>query len=134
MRVVLDTNIFISGIFWPGNFCSRIIEFWKNNKVELVSSLEIVNEIVATLQEFKIKLTPEKITEWEKEILERSLIVTSIKKLNIIKDDPDDNKFLEAALAGKAQYIISQDNHLLNIKEFQGINIVKPEDFLKLMK
>ena len=48
-----------------------------------------------------------------------------------MKDDPDDNKFIEAALEGKAEYIVTQDNHLLKIKEFKGIKIISPEEFIK---
>ena len=50
MRLVLDTNVFISGIFWDGNYCSRLIEKWKNKEIQLVSSLEIVKEFVEVLK------------------------------------------------------------------------------------
>jgi predicted nucleic acid-binding protein len=51
----------------------------------------------------------------------------------VIKDDPEDNKFLEVAIDGNADFIISQDKHLLNLKEFQGIRIIKPEEAFKIM-
>lgn len=56
MRVVLDTNVFISGIFWEGNFCSEIIELWKNGKFELVVSIELIEELMETLKSFKIQM------------------------------------------------------------------------------
>ncbi|PIN74883.1 putative toxin-antitoxin system toxin component, PIN family [Candidatus Woesearchaeota archaeon CG10_big_fil_rev_8_21_14_0_10_37_12] len=134
IRVVLDTNIFISGIFWPGNYCAQIIDAWKEGKFETVTSEEIVKELVETLFEFKIKLTEEKISAWEKEILERSLIVAPINKLDLVKDDPDDNKFFEAAIAANAQYIVSQDKHHLRIGEFKGIKVLTPEEFLTIFE
>ena len=61
-------------------------------------------------------------------------MVVPNRKVNVIKDDPDDNKFIEAALEGKADYIVTQDKHLLNIQEFEGIKIVSPEEFLRFLK
>ena len=55
ISVVLDTNIFISGIFWEGNYCSQIIDAWRAGKMTLISSLEIVQELVGTLRDFIAK-------------------------------------------------------------------------------
>jgi predicted nucleic acid-binding protein len=55
-------------------------------------------------------------------------------KLDVIEDDPDDNRVLECALTGGATYIISGDTHLLNVKEYQGIVILSPAGFLTLLK
>ena len=53
--------------------------------------------------------------------------------MEVIKDDPDDNKFIEVALEGNAEFIVSQDNHLLRIKNFEGIRIVTPIEFLRIL-
>ena len=66
-------------------------------------------------------------------VVNNSIIVKPTEKLNIVKDDPDDNKIIECAVEGSADYIISQDNHLLNLKEYKGIKIIKPEEFLSLI-
>jgi len=134
MRVVLDTNVFISGIFWEGNFCSQIIEKWKHKKFELVSSIEILDELVKTLKDFKIQMPDEMIKEWRNMIIENSIIIEPKIKLSIVKEDPDDNKFLEAGVSGNASLIISQDKHLLKLKEYQGIRIASPEESLSLLK
>ena len=63
MRIVLDTNVFISGIFWKGNFCSQLIDKWKKKEIELISSLEIVEELIKILRSFKIKMTEDLIEE-----------------------------------------------------------------------
>jgi uncharacterized protein len=134
MRAILDTNVFVSGIFWEGNFCSQIIDKWRNKEFELVSSIVILDELVKTLKDFKIQMPDEMIEEWRNLIIENSIIVEPTTKLDVIKEDPDDNKFLEAGVTGKANFIISQDNHLLKLKEYQGIKIVGPEEALLLIK
>lgn len=131
MKVVLDTNIFISGIFWKGK-CNEIINLWRNDKFTLVTSLEIISELIDVLNDFKIKLTEDLIRDWRDLIIKNSNIVEIRGNINLIKEDPDDNMFIETALEGKADYIISQDNHLLNIKEYSGIKIINPEEFLDL--
>lgn len=133
MRIVLDTNVFISGIFWEGNFCSQLVDKWKNKKFDLVSSMEIIDELVKTLKNFKIQMPDDMIQDWRNLIIENSIIVEPTIKLDVVKEDLDDNKFLEAGLTGKADFIISQDNHLLKLKEYEGIKIVNPEDFLLLL-
>lgn len=133
MRTVLDTNIFISGIFWEGNFCSQIISAWKANRFALINSPDTVQELMDTLKTFKIKMDDEMIEEWKKVIIENSVMVEPKERVEIIKDDPDDNKFIEAALAGDADYIVSQDWHLLKRGEFRGVRIVSPEEFLKIL-
>jgi putative PIN family toxin of toxin-antitoxin system len=129
MRVILDTNVFISGIFWEGNFCFQIIDRWRKGEFELVSSKELIEEFVKTLKCFKIQLDEETIVDWRNMIIENAIIVEPTEKLEIIKEDSDDNKFLETAIAGEADFIISQDNHLLKLREFRGIKVITPEKF-----
>ena len=66
-------------------------------------------------------------------MIQISIFVKPKKRIQIVKDDPDDDKFIEAAVEGRAKYIISQDKHLLRIKEFEGIKIMKPEEFLTIL-
>ena|SRR3989338_601097 len=133
MRVVLDTNVFISGIHWTGN-SEKIIFMFRNKTFELVSSIPIIEEITKTLRNFRIPLSEEDISNWENMILENAMLVEPEEKIDIIKEDFSDNKFIEASVAGKADYIITQDNHLLKIKEFRGIKILTPEEFLSRLK
>jgi len=67
-------------------------------------------------------------------IIENSIIVKPTIKLDVVKDDPDDNKFLEAGVTGKANFIISQDKHLLKLGEYQGIKIVSLKEALLILK
>ena len=133
MKVVLDTNIFISGIFWKGS-SDKVITNWREGKFTLVTSLEAVSEIIKVLKDFKIKLSDEMIKEWVDLIVRNSMIVEPKEKIDAVKDDPKDNIFIETAVAGNVDYIVSQDNHLLKLKEFRGIKIITPEEFNKICK
>lgn len=66
-----------------------------------------------------------------KKIIMLSNFVDPKRKFSVVYDDPDDNKFIDVAIESKCDYIISQDKHLLNIVDFKGIKILKPNDFLK---
>ena|SRR3989338_1159986 len=133
MKVVLDTNVFVSGIHWQGA-SEKILRFWFLNKFELVSSAETLDEFVKTMASFKIPMKIEDVLWWESLIIEKSENVAPKRKINVVKDDSDDNKFVEVALEGKADYIVTQDKHLLRIKEFEGISIITPEEFLRILE
>ena len=133
MRAVLDTNIFISGIHWTGA-SGKIIEFWLDGKFELVVSAEIIDEIVKTLANFRVSLDFEEILSWASIISEKSVFVEPLIKFNAVKEDLDDNKFIDVAVQGGADFIVSQDNHLLKIGEFKDIKILKPEEFLVVLE
>jgi len=131
MKVVLDTNVFISGIFWKGA-SNKVILNWKEGKFTLITSLETILEIIKILKDFKTKLPDDLIKEWVDLIVRNSIIVGPKEKMTIVEDDPKDNIFIETAVAGNADYIVSQDNHLLKLKEFRGIKIITPEEFNKI--
>ena len=128
MRIVLDTNVFISGIFWEGNFCSQIIDKWKRGKFQLVSSPKLIEELVKTLKSFKISMPEELIEEWKNLIIENSIMVDPLVAIKTVNDDPEDDKFVETAVYGEADFIVSQDKHLLKLKEYNKIKILKPEE------
>src|SRR3989338_259966 len=133
MKVVLDTNVFVSGIHCR-NASEEIIREWFKERYTLVTSLQIISEFVETMREFKIPLSNEDIGWWESLMLEKSLLVAPKIKIDAVKDDPDDNKFIEAAIEGKAEFIVSKDWHLRKLVEYNGIKIILPENFLRLLK
>ena len=75
-------------------------------------------------------LDADDIAWWESLIIEKSMLVVPTKKLKVVSD-PDDDKFVEAAVEGKANVIISQDKHLLSLKNYKDIKIITPETFLE---
>ena len=132
-KVVLDTNTLISGILWDGNE-ARVIEEAENNKVQLFISQKLLQELEGVLkrEKFNRKLEGKESTV-EQAVAKIALIATLIepaKKINILKDDPDDNRVLECAVTAKADVIISGDKHLLKLQTYSGIDIMSVRDFL----
>jgi putative PIN family toxin of toxin-antitoxin system len=132
MRAVLDTNVFISGVFWAG-MPGKILDAAQNDKFQLVTSLECIYELHRVLNEFKDKLGSDLADFWTIFAISKSFIALPQTRFLVIKEDPDDNKFLDAAVAGKAEYIVSGDKHLLNLGKFRNIKIMRPTDFLALL-
>src|SRR3989344_8611209 len=123
-KVILDTNIFISSIFWKGN-SHKIVELALDKKIEVFTSLEILKELEEVLKE-KFEEEQEFIDEQIALILEYAQVINPEIKIDIVKEDLDDNKIIECAVTSKADYIISGDSHLTKIKEVLGIKILKP--------
>lgn len=136
MKIVLDTNILVSGTFWKGN-PAKIIDIIDRKTVGLILSEGLIKEYnkVINREEIMDKIIDKNLilNESVQKIINDSTIVEPQQKLDIIKEDPDDNKILETAVEGKADYIISKDNHLLKLKEFQKIKIIAPEEFLEIL-
>lgn len=132
MKVVLDTNVFVSGIFWKGD-SYKVLDMWRHNNLTLVTSELIIQEFIEVLNDFKIELPSGVIGEWVNLIRTNSILVDPHEHFDI-SIHKDDNKFIDAAVASSADYIITQDNHLLRIREFKSIKIIKPEEALKIFK
>lgn len=130
MKIILDTNVIVSGIFWKGP-SEKVLCALADDKFKLIISSEIITEIIKTLMNFKIKLPFNEILLWLSIFLWKAELVEPEERVDVIKNDPEDNKFIEAAIEGNVEYIISQDHHLLDIKEYQGIKIILPEEFMK---
>ncbi|MCL4417859.1 MAG: putative toxin-antitoxin system toxin component, PIN family [Actinobacteria bacterium] len=136
LKAVVDTNIFISGTIMPKSKPAQIIKAWRGKKFELVISKDILLEIAEVLNRPKItryRVTPDKRNRILKTIYKYSLITPGKIKLSIL-DDPDDNIFLACAEEGKADYIVSGDNHLLKLGSYNNIDIVSAETFLDVLK
>ena len=129
MRVVLDTNVLVSGIFFSGP-PFQILSAWRDKRLQLVISTDILAEYqrVATILGEKysqIELHP---------ILDlltaNSDIVAAPPLAEPVSVDPDDNMFIACALAGNTKLIISGDKHLLDIDGYQDIQVMKPRQFV----
>jgi uncharacterized protein len=137
MKITVDTNVLLSSTFWIGD-SFRIIEKVEKSEIDLVLSEEIIEEFrdVLNYEEIQNKIK-DKNLEMRRSvegIVAISTVVEPKEKLDIVKDDPDDNKIFECAVEGKADYIISQDNHLLKIKQYKGIKIITPKEFIETWK
>jgi len=130
LPVVIDTNIYISAVFWNGK-PREVIDLGRDGKIIIFTSVDIENEIARKLKT-KFKLPEENVNQILLDFSTFTLPVKIIKQLIVVQDDPDGNKFTECALECKADYIVSGDTHLLNLKEYEGIRIVNAADFLKV--
>jgi len=92
----------------------------------------MIAELIKVLNDFKIKMPKEMIKEWIDLIMINSIVAEPKERINIIKEDPKDIIFIEIAVAENVGYIVSQDNHLLKLKEFRGIKIISPEESNKI--
>ena len=128
VRVVLDTNIVISSL-WGGH-PGRIMDLWKNSRFHLLISGPILREYLDVLARFG--LTEEQVKERGLLFVESpcSIWVRPTRSASVVTEDPSDNRFLECAIAGDADFIVSGDHHLLSIKRFHGIPIIKAKEFL----
>lgn len=129
MNIVLDTNVFISGIFFGGP-PSRILGAWKNQGLQIILSRQIFGEyqrVAAVLSsEFPtVNIVPiiELVAIYGRFVDTQSFDIS-------VCEDPDDNKFLECAVAGKCKTIVSGDKHLLKLTGYKGIAILSPRNFV----
>ena len=128
-KVVIDTNVFVSSFF--GGNPLKIINLWKKGEIFLCVSNEILEEYINVL--IRMGLKNEKELGELLNLFRRNhnlIFAGKTPKLKIVKDDPDDNKFIECAVELGAQCIISGDKHLLRLKKYFEIEILKPKDFL----
>ena len=131
-RVVLDTNIFISAVL--GGRLGVIIDEWKAGKFKLIVTDSIAREYLDVIHRPKFKIPQAEIIAVSDYLLQLGEFVTPTEEIHIIVADPTDDKFLEAALAGKVNYIVSGDNHLLELKSFREIPIITGKDFIVWLK
>ena len=128
-RVVVDTNVFISSFF--GGNPRKIIDPWKSGEITLCLSKPIVDEYVEVLG--RLGLQNEKEIEELLGLFAHGFHVVFTAKtpeLHIVEKDPDDNMFIECAVALKAGVVITGDKALKAIQEYMNIKIVSPNEFL----
>jgi putative PIN family toxin of toxin-antitoxin system len=136
VRAVIDTNLFVSGLFANQGYTYQLQELWLAGTFELVVSEQILSEIQRTLQKPPIKqrllLQDGEETVITELIRAKATIVTTDRyQTDKIAEDPTDNKFLACALEADAHYVVSGDNHLLALKHFHRIQIVDAKTFVE---
>ncbi len=133
IKVVLDTNVFVSSFFGPHS--RDIVNLWKTGEITLCLSKEIVDEYVEVLGRLGLQN--------ERELGEllglfahgfHVQFTAKIPDLRIVEGDPDDDKFIECAVALNAEFVISGDKALRAIEKYMGIQIVTPREFLETFK
>lgn len=128
-KVVVDTNVFISSFF--GGNPRKVIDLWRSGQITLCLSRSIIEEYIDVLR--RMRLQDDRELE---ELLSlfshgfHSLFTAKTPTLKVVEKDPDDNKFIECAVALKAKYIISGDKALTEIVNYMDIKIQNPRQFL----
>lgn len=137
IRAVLDANQFVSALLKPLSNSGSILTLIRDDKIRLLVSDDIISEVTGVLLYPKIKKrinrSPEYIASFMDKLWSAAIVTKGALKINAIADDPGDDKYLSCALEGKADFIVSGDHHLLNLKTFKGIRIVDPAFFLAIV-
>lgn len=130
-KVVIDTNVFISSFF--GGIPRQIINQWKEGNIILCLTQETIEEYLEVLNRLGLKDENEmrKLTKLFTEGY-NSIFSAKTPTVYIVEEDPDDNKFIECAVALDCNIIVSGDNHLKNIKKYIDIEILSPKEFIDM--
>ena len=132
LKITADTNILVSAAIAKGNEF-EILRFAELGKIELILSMNILKEFKEVISRPKFGFSEEQISRIFKQILGICAIVAPSKSISMLKEDPADNRILECAETGKVDYIVSGDAHLLNLKNYNGIKIVRARDILTIL-
>ncbi|MEK6947025.1 MAG: putative toxin-antitoxin system toxin component, PIN family [Nanoarchaeota archaeon] len=132
MKVTVDTNFLISATQWDYSVAHKLLKKLILSDVMIFTTQDILDETAEVLErDFEYSKNE------AKNIIEKILLFAKLiepkQKVAIVKDDPDDNKVIECAIESSSDYVITYDQHLLKIKEYKGIKIVKPEEISKII-
>jgi len=132
-KVVLDTNVLISAVGFSGNE-REVLRKCINGEVSLFLTEAILKELERVLEYPKLNFTQAQKDALKLILVEVGCLVPATKGLNIITEDPEDNRFLEAAIAAEADFLITGNKHLLKVKEFGKTKIVRAPQFLRFCR
>jgi len=130
-RVAVDTNVLVSGLL--GGAATEVIPRWRTGAFDLILSADILAEVEAVLNRPVFKLPPWVVQELLDYIRAQATWAAPGSELGVELRDPADTKFLQAALSGQSDLIVTEDKDLLDIGKFQGVRIVPPWDMLSLL-
>ena len=129
LRVVIDTNVYISGLFW-GGLPRRLLDFAREENYLLFTSTGIPDEIYKKLiGKFRLKEAEARFFIFD--LLTFSNPIEVSERVTLVQADPDDDKFIECSVSCGADYLVSGDHHLTDLKAYRGIRILKVRDFLE---
>ena len=130
MRVVLDTNVLVSALLFTG-VTSELVPLWHKGTIAVLISREILEEYLRVLAYPKFQLSEGEIKDLiQEELLPFVQVIKPGIRVHVVKRDPSDNKFLECAIAGKADVLVSGDKDLLALRHYRRIRIQTPAHFL----
>jgi putative PIN family toxin of toxin-antitoxin system len=134
MQVVLDANVLVNAVISSRGAPAQILRLWEEERFDVLVSQPILEELERVLHypriQQKYDLLEEDVATFLRFMRSGAIIVEPNDKITVIERDPTDNRYLECAVAGGASYIVSGDQHLLELGEFRGIVILPPAGFL----
>jgi len=137
LRAVLDANVYLSACIRPEGPPGQIVErFLRDAAFEIILSVEIVDEVLQALAYPKVRKAARSNVDselWFEDILVLAHLITGDFKTAGVSKDPDDDKYIAAAIEGRAAFVVTGDPDLLDIGEHEGVRIVNPRAFLDLL-
>ncbi len=134
MRIVLDTNVLISALAFPGSKPDQILSCIRRRASELFISPFILSELDRVLRE-KFRFTNKEVGGRVNAIRAIAHVITSTEQITVVTANDDDNRILECAAAAQAEFLVTGDKeHLLPLGSYHGTKIVTPAQFLDLLK
>lgn len=138
MIFVPDTNIYVSSVIYPKGHAGQIMRVWQQDLVELALSEPILAEIERVLQYPRIRKRhhwkQRQVKQYIQTLRQSAILTPGTSSVNAVPNDPTDDKFFACAVEAQANYIVSGDEeHVLPVGNFQGVEVVKPRDFLEIL-
>ncbi len=130
MKVIIDTNVFVAGIFFPKGIPRKILNAWKERRFDIAVSAEILKEYEEAVGDLKKRYPPADASEFLELASYNSEYCQPKNLPQKVCQDPDDDMFIACALASGAKIIVSGDKHLLDVSGFCGIEVIKPRSFV----
>jgi len=129
MKVVVDTNVVISGVFFGGN-PGRVLEAWRDGKIELFVSAEVLDEYRRVGERLEDRFPGVSLAPFLALVLANATIVEPAVLPEPVSRDPNDDPFIACAVAGNCDAIVSGDRHLLEVSGHGGIDVLTPRQLL----
>ena len=135
MRAVLDTNVLIAFLLTRGRTISAILDGWERGDFDLLTSPVLIAEVRRTLEKLRLRqrIRPEAAEALLEALEEDAVLTPGDLKLQGVTPDQDDDAVVSCAIEGDADYIVSRDAHLLGLGEYEGVRVVEPTEFVRLL-
>ena len=138
IRAVLDANVLISAVLSTKGSPAAILAYWQEEGLEIVVSEAILKEVDRVIHYPRIQghyqLSEEKIERFLGLLRRYAILSEPQEQIDVVQADPSDNRYLEAAMAGEASYVVSGDRHLLDLQRYRDIQILAPNEFMTFLK
>jgi putative PIN family toxin of toxin-antitoxin system len=133
LGAVLDSSVIVSAFLSDTGASAEILRLWRQDKAfQVILSDPILTEVIRVLLEHGIADSP--VEDFVAALHLLALVTDNLYVVRRIEQDPSDDIFLAAALEGQADYIVTLDRHLLSLKQYHGVQIVRPASFLRHLK